>query len=424
MSRAPTRERNPVLDTGRESILRPFTPPAPRTPVDATPVPCYRPAMLETATQSKPSSHAALASPRTPSFVCHTDDLKRTASRIRTAARSANCILLYSVKANALPGVLTTLESFIDGFGVSSLAEAKAARTALGDSGNLHLCTVAVPPQHADELADICDYVTFNSLSQLDHWTPAFAGRASIGLRVNPGHSFLDDHRYDPCRLHTKLGVSLDDLAASTDRISPMTDGLHIHSNCDSTDLGELLETVQVLDSRLGHVLSQVKWVNLGGGYLFDQGADIGPLKEAVSLIRDRYDAEVIIEPGAAFVRDSGYIVASVLDLFNSDGKQIAVLDTTVNHMPEVFEYQFRPDVVGHSDTSPHEYVLAGISCLAGDVFGEYRFDEPLDIGSRIVFSNAGAYTVVKANTFNGIPLPTIYELRDDGSFVEMERTS
>lgn len=363
---------------------------------------------------------APLAVPQTPAFVCHVDELRRTASRIRAGARNAGCTLLYSVKANALHGVLTGLTPFIDGCGVSSLNEARAARTVLGDAGRLHLCTVAVPPRDAQELADICDYVTFNSLSQLRRWGPVFAGRASIGLRVNPGHSFLDDHRYDPCRPHTKLGVSLDDLAASAGSIAPMIDGIHVHSNCDSTDLGDLLETVSVLDSHIGHVLSQVKWVNLGGGYLFDEGVNVGPLRDAARLIRDRHGAEVVIEPGAAFVRDSGFVAASVLDLFTSDGKYVAVLDTTVNHMPEVFEYQFRPDVLGDSELGAHEYVLAGMSCLAGDVFGEYRFDDPLEIGSRVVFSNAGAYTIVKANTFNGIPLPTVYELRDDGSFVEM----
>ncbi len=380
--------------------------------------------MLETALQNKPSAHTVLAAPKTPSFVCHVDDLQRTASSIGTASREAGCTLLYSVKANALPGVLSALTTFIDGFGVSSLNEAQAARNALGDSGSLHLCTVAVPPRDADELAEICDYVTFNSLSQLEQWGPLFAGCASIGLRVNPGHSFVDDLRYDPCRRHSKLGVSLDDLAAAGDRIAPLIDGLHVHSNCDSTDLGELQETVSILDSRIGSVLSQAKWINLGGGYLFDEGTNVAPLEEGASLIRDRYGAEVIIEPGAAFVRDSGYLVASVLDLFTSDGKEVAVLDTTVNHMPEVFEYQYRPDVVGHSDAGSQEYVLAGISCLAGDVFGEYRFDKPLRVGSRVVFTDAGAYTIVKANTFNGIPLPTVYELRDDDTFVEMAVTS
>ena len=240
---------------------------------------------------------------------------------------------------------------------------------ALGDSGRLHLCAVAVPPRDAEELADICDYVTFNSLTQLEKWGPVFSGSSSIGLRVNPGRSFLDDHRYDPCTRHTKLGVSLDDLAASADRITPTIDGLHIHSNCDSTDLSELLETVRIMDSRIGQVLSQVEWVNLGGGYLFNEGANVGPLSEAASLIRDRHDAEVIIEPGAAFVRDSGYVVASVLDLFASDGKEVAVLDTTVNHMPEVFEYQFRPDVRrpprrGSVQVRSGRHVMSGGRCL------------------------------------------------------------
>ena len=376
--------------------------------------------MVEAPTQRQTAACAALAVPQTPSMVCHVDDLRRTASRIRTAARDVGCTLLYSVKANALPGVLTNLAPFIDGCGVSSLNEARDARLALGDSGSLHLCAVAVPPRDAEDLADICDSVTFNSLTQLEEWGPVFSGRASIGLRVNPGRSFLDDHRYDPCRPHTKLGVSLDDLADSSVRIAPLIDGLHIHSNCDSSVLGQLLETVRILDSRVGPILSQVEWVNLGGGYLFDEGANVGPLAEASSLIRKRHGAEVIIEPGAAFVRDSGYMVAAVLDLFDSDGTAVGVLDTTVNHMPEVFEYQYRPDVLGHHDAGAHEYLLAGMSCLAGDVFGEYRFVEPLCVGSRVVFTDAGAYTIVKANTFNGIPLPTVYELRDDGSFVDM----
>ena len=380
--------------------------------------------MVEAAIQEQIATNVALATPQTPSLVCRVDELRRTATRIRAISREAGCTLLYSVKANALPGVLTALAPFVDGFGVSSLSEARAARTALGDEGRRHLCAVAVSPSDAEELADICDYVTFNSFSQLEQWGPVFAGSASIGLRVNPGRSFVEDRRYDPCRRHSKLGVSLDDLAAAGDRITPMINGLHIHSNCDSTDLDELLETVRVLDSRIGSVLSRVEWVNLGGGYLFNDDTNVRSLEEAASLIRGRHGAEVVIEPGAAFVRDSGYVVASVLDLFASDGKEVAVLDTTVNHMPEVFEYQFRPDVLGHSDAGAYEYVLAGMSCLAGDVFGEYRFDEPLSIGSRVVFTDAGAYTIVKASTFNGIPLPTVYELRDDGTFVEMAVTS
>ena len=379
--------------------------------------------MLEAPVLKPMLADKLMAVPTTPAFIYHADELRRTASRIRDVASISGSKLLYSVKANNLPGVLGTLRPFVDGFGVSSLSEARAVKEALGDSGTIHLYSVAIPLADADELANLCDYVTVNSLGQLRRWEPKFRGRAHVGLRVNPGRSFLDDRRYDPCRPHSKLGVPLDDLADSANEIFPLIEGLHVHSNCDSTDFQHLLDTVDVLESRLGPILDQIEWINLGGGYLFEDGMDFASLHEAVKILQQKFGLEVIIEPGATFVRESGYIIASVLDLFDSDGKTIAVLDTTVNHMPEVFEYQFKPDVVCDSETGRSEYILAGLSCLAGDVFGEYRFDEPLDIGSHIVFKNAGAYTVVKAHTFNGIPLPSLYELQAGGTFVEMPWT-
>jgi carboxynorspermidine decarboxylase len=149
---------------------------------------------------------------------------------------------------------------------------------------------------------------------------------------------------------------------------------------------------------------------------LFDAPADLSPLYRAVEFLQCNYGLEVIIEPGAAFVRSAGYIVATVLDIFANGAKKIAVLDTTVNHMPEVFEYDFEPDVVGHDDGAEWEYILAGCTCLAGDLFGEYRFPQPLAVGDKVVFYNAGAYTMTKAHTFNGINLPAIYALTDAGA--------
>ncbi len=377
--------------------------------------------MVETPVLQPETLDNSTSVPTTPAFVYHGDELRRTASRIRDIVTGTDCSLLYSVKANDLPGILETIVPFVDGFGVSSLNEAWAARQVLGESDAVHLYSVAIPPTDADQLAELCDYVSFNSLGQLRTWKAQFGDRSQIGLRLNPGRSFLDDRRYDPCGPHSKLGVSLDDVAGTVDEIASSVDGLHLHSNCDSTDFRHLLENVNVLESRLGPLLHQIDWINLGGGYLFDDRTDFAPLQEAVYRLRERYDVEVVVEPGAAFVRESGYLVASVLDLFESDGKTIAVLDTTVNHMPEVFEYQFKPDVVGDRKTGQHEYVLAGLSCLAGDVFGEYRFDEPLETNSRIVFKNAGAYTISKAHTFNGIPLPYIFELQSDGTIVDAQ---
>ena len=136
---------------------------------------------------------------------------------------------------------------------------------------------------------------------------------------------------------------------------------------------------------------------------------------EAVSFLREKYDVDVFFEPGKAIVGDAGYIVSAVIDIFESDGQTIAILDTSVNHMPEVFEYQYRPDVTQDSEEGAYIYTLAGCTCLAGDLFGDYKFKEPLEIGSRIVFEGMGAYTLVKANMFNGVNLPSIYALTTEG---------
>jgi carboxynorspermidine decarboxylase len=162
-------------------------------------------------------------------------------------------------------------------------------------------------------------------------------------------------------------------------------------------------------------ILPQLEWINLGGGYLWNETTDFEPLQECIDVLTSRYGLDVFIEPGAGFVNPFGSLVASVIDVFESEGKSIAVLDTTVNHLPEVFEYQFEPDVREHQKHAEHEHVLVGCSCLAGDVFGEYTFDQSLEVGSRITFENIGAYSLVKAHTFNGINLPTIYAFDETG---------
>jgi carboxynorspermidine decarboxylase len=179
---------------------------------------------------------------------------------------------------------------------------------------------------------------------------------------------------------------------------------------------------VRYLEAKLSHRLAMLDWINLGGGYLLGPEARTGPLIEAVERLRDGYGLEVVIEPGAALVREAGSLVSAVIDLFRSGSKTVAVLDTTVNHVPEVFEYQFEPDVLGHVDDGDYEYQLVGSSCLAGDLMGEYAFPEPLRLGSRVVLINVGAYALVKAHMFNGINLPSIYSLRPDGELLLRRR--
>jgi len=251
------------------------------------------------------------------------------------------------------------------------------------------------------------------------------SGRVTCGLRVNPQLPFVDDARYNPCRLHSRLGAPLEQIKqtlASQPELLQGIEGIHFHTNCDATDWSPLKKTVQHLDTHIPSLLRQCRWINLGGGYLLEDNTDFSAFHEAVQILQNQYDLEVIIEPGAGVVRDTCFLVAQVVDLFESDGVQVAVLDTTVNHMPEVFEFQFSPDVAGDTNEGRYCYILAGATCLAGDVFGEYAFDTPLAVGSRVTFTGVGAYTLVKSHMFNGINLPSIYALTPAGELILHKR--
>ena len=364
-----------------------------------------------------------LKSLETPAFVYDEATVKRSLRYAQLIRSRTACRVLYSLKPLSLPELLEFMAPHLDGFAVSSLFEARLARSALDrcetDSGTLHLTTPGIRPNDVPELGKVCDYISFNSVGQWNQHRAALEGKVSCGLRVNPRLSFLDDERYDPCRPNSKLGAPLEEvtaLAAGGRNLFDGLEGLLVHTNCDSDDFSQLEETVNRLHTEVSELLRRVSWINLGGGYLFDAPADLSPLYRAVEFLQCNYGLEVIIEPGAAFVRSAGYIVATVLDIFANKAKKIAVLDTTVNHMPEVFEYDFEPDVVGHDDKGKWEYILAGCTCLAGDLFGEYRFHQPLEVGDQVVFCNAGAYTMTKAHTFNGVNLPTIYALTGTGN--------
>ena len=350
----------------------------------------------------------------TPALVYDEAEVQRVLDVANMLQGETGCRVLYSVKPLCLVPLLDMMAPQLAGFAVSSPFEARLARTALAEGGSIHYTSPGIRPGDAAELAALCDYVAFNSLSQWRRHQHDFSGRTSLGLRVNPGLSFLDDERYDPSRPNSKLGVPLNELAGTVSGDIPVLarlDGILVHSNCESTNFAELQQTVDCLVDRMPEVLAQLNWVNLGGGYLFNEGVDLEPLRRTIRFLRTQYGVEVFLEPGAAFVRSAGYIVSTVLDKFASGGKEVVVLDTTVNHMPELLEFDFEPDVAGHDDNGAWPYILAGCTCLAGDVFGEYRFNHPIEVGDRVVFLNAGSYSLVKAHTFNGVNLPSIYSM-------------
>jgi len=227
----------------------------------------------------------------------------------------------------------------------------------------------------------------------------------------------VDDDRYDPCRKNSKLGIPVSGLSSlfNERKLIGAINGIHIHNNFESEDFHELRQSIKHVCDVSGKVISALDWINLGGGYLFNNSDEMLPLGDIASDLKQQYGVDVFFEPGKAIVGRAGYLVASVIDLFNSGDKQIAVLDTTINHLPEVFEYQYVPQMIQEQSSGVHGYRLAGASCLSGDQFGDYWFDEELSIGSRIIFTNVGAYMSVKANMFNGINLPAVYLLKSDG---------
>ncbi len=356
---------------------------------------------------------------KTPAYITDECFLERDVLALRKIADEAGCKLLYSPKANSVSTVLRKIAQHVDGFGCSSEYELKLVDRLCGPETPLHLVSPLLKEETLDEIGSRLDHLTLNSLSQWALLRAKIPQRTQAGLRVNPELSFIGDPRYDPCRPNSKLGVPVSKLAetASNDpTLLQGINGLHFHNNCDETDFASLLATTRRLQDRIPEFLESLTWINMGGGYLFDQAENTSDFFRAVEIFRDTFGLMVFIEPGAAMVRRSGMIEATVHDLFESDGMQVAVLDTTVNHMAEVFEFQFEPDVLGHVDGGVHDYLLAGCTCLAGDVFGEYTFDTPLAVGSRVTFLNMGAYTMSKAHRFNGVGLPTIYTRHNDGT--------
>ncbi|KMY86387.1 putative Carboxynorspermidine decarboxylase [Candidatus Paraburkholderia calva] len=363
----------------------------------------------------------------TPAFVYDERTLRAALSSMRALLGDTGCRLLYPLKPFSQADALEFIVSHVDGFAASSPFEAAFSRALLGRAGSVHITMPALSERDLGAIVDNCDYVALNSLSQWNRLHAAFAGRLSCGLRINPQYSVVADPRYDPCRPHSKLGVPLDVVERAVAQDPGTLQGLrgiHFHTNCDSSDFGQLAETIDHIEKRLASTFDGLTWVNLGGGYIADHARNVDRFRVCATRLRERFGVALFVEPGAAIVRGAGSIVASVVDLFDSGGMSVAVLDTTVNHYPEVFEYQFRPDVTGHHPAHKHVYLLVGASCLAGDLFGTYRFDTPLKVGSRVAFANAGAYTFVKAHRLNGINLPTVYRRNETGEFAIVQRFS
>lgn len=357
----------------------------------------------------------------TPALVLDMVEMHQCLQRLGKLHQESGCQILYSIKAMPLESVLAFAKPYVHGFSVSSLFEARFADQILAGQGLLHLTTPGISQHEMQELASLCSHLSCNSITQYQQFAGLTNSSATLGIRVNPKLSFTDDSRYDPCRRYSKLGVDLNDLL-NTELVNQIS-GLHFHTVYSMLDLMPLHLTLDKLQQIIGNKFKNLTWLNLGGGYLFNEIDDYHALSQRIIGLMDEYNLDVFIEPGNAIVGKAGYLVATVIDTFNSDGKAIAILDTSVNHIPQVFEYQRQPEVYNHNPNGMYPVILAGCTCLAGDLFGEYRFEQPVSLGDKVIIQNVGAYSLVKANRFNGYNLPDIY-LAEQGQLKRVKHHS
>ena len=362
---------------------------------------------------------------QTPSFLYDARILKESAEAVVFAAKSAGCGLIYSMKPLTLYPVLRKIVDYVEGFSVSSIFEARLAQKVITPEQTIHFASPRLVANEIADLVDTCDYINLNSLSQWRRFRGAFAGRVQCGLRINPELSFVADKKYDPCRSFSKLGTPLETVKkALRDEpgIFDGIDGVHIHSNSEANNFAQFRRTMGKIEYHIPELLERCKWIDSGGGYLFEAPRNLEDFYQSIDRLKTDYDLETLIEPGFTFVNRAGSLITSVIDMFDQNGKTVVVVDASVNHLPEVLEFEYEPDIAGFTQSGEYEYLIAGCSCLAGDIFGEYRFREPLEIGTRLQIENVGAYSLVKAHRFNGINLPDVWFMAENGALELMKR--
>lgn len=343
----------------------------------------------------------------TPYFLVEERLLRRNVEILQDVSQRAGCKVLLAQKAYSMFFSYPVIREYLAGTTASGLYEARLGFEEFG--GETHVFSPAYREDEFDELLEYADTIVFNSPAQVKRYGSKAKDRGkSVGLRVNPQHSTQKGHAiYDPCSPYSRLGTTLDNFDES---ILPLLDGLHFHTLCEQ-NADDLESTVRAFEEKFGQYLKGMKWLNLGGGHhITRKDYDIERLIKIIQHLRAAYDVEIYIEPGEAVVLNAGFLVSSVLEIVHNE-MDIAILDTSAAcHMPDVIEMPYRPPVQGAGETGEKRYTcrLAGSTCLAGDVMGDYSFDKPLHAGDHVIFEDMALYTMVKTNTFNGMPLPAI----------------
>jgi carboxynorspermidine decarboxylase len=350
-----------------------------------------------------------------PAFVCEEALLKKNLELLKKVQDETGVKILLALKGFALWSTFDLCKEFLQGCCASGLHEAILAKEEFNKE--VHTYSPAFKDEEIDEIIQISNHLVFNSFNQLNRYKDKARGKTSMGLRVNPEYSSVEVDLYNPCGLNSRLGITR--VNFQEDNLEDI-DGLHFHALCEQ-NVDALQGALKNFEEKFGEFLPQMKWVNFGGGHHITRADyDVEGLIKLLKDFKARYPhLKVYMEPGEAIGWQTGYLVATVLDIIDN-GMNLAILDTSAEaHMPDTLAMPYRADI--RNSALPNEkkytYRLGGNTCLAGDIIGDYSFDEPLKVGDKIILEDMIHYTMVKTTTFNGIKLPSIVIKNIKGSY-------
>jgi carboxynorspermidine decarboxylase len=350
-----------------------------------------------------------------PAYVLHEADLIKNLALINSVKESAGVSIILALKGFAMWSIFPIIRQYLDGGTASSLHEALLIQEHMGHKA--HTYCAAYAPEDFEQIMSLSSHVTFNSLSEYQRYRSQVLNRLDIkwGLRVNPGYAEVETELYNPCAPGSRLGIPHDQLKGE---LPEGISGLHFHALCEN-DSHTLERVLHHFEKNYAHLLTKVSWVNFGGGHLMTRkGYDTDHLIQLLKRFKEKWQVDIILEPGSAIGWQTGDLVARVLDIVENHHIKTAMLDVSFTaHMPDTLEMPYKPAIEGATDPVPSlpTYRMGGMSCLSGDYIGDYSFQSPLQVGDLIFFKDMMHYTMVKTTTFNGVRHPSIAILRKNG---------
>ncbi|MGN0384653.1 MAG: carboxynorspermidine decarboxylase [Lachnospiraceae bacterium] len=361
---------------------------------------------------------------QTPCYVVDEEKIIDNLKILQRVEKESGCHILLAQKAFSMFSLYPLIGEYISGTTASGLYEARLGAQEMGKEN--HVFAPAYKEEHMKELVKICDHIIFNSFAQYEKYKE-MCKDVSVGIRINPMYSTQEGHAiYDPCAPGSRLGVVREQFREDLKYGEGGIEGLHFHTLCEQ-NAEDLVKTFRAVEEQFGPWLHKVKWLNMGGGHHITRpDYQVEVLIELIQYIKEKYDVEVYLEPGEAIALNAGYLVTEVMDKVQNTC-EILVLDASAAcHMPDVLEMPYRPPLRGGypAGEKPFTYRLSSLTCLAGDVIGDYSFEKEIKVGDRLVFEDMAIYSMVKNNTFNGIPLPDIVLLTGNKEYKLIRRFS